>query len=294
MIGIYCIRNIVNDHRYIGQSVHLDTRKRDHWYALRKGTHFNRHLQAAFNQYGESNFIYEILEECPKVDLSEKEIFWIDKFGGYNSPNLYNLTPGGKSNFGEHNPRYGKHWSDEWKAKQSQKMKEYFADPTRHPLYGTHPSAATIEKQHNSHTGKIPTAESNKKRSDTLKNRYANGEIVAYMKGRHHTEATKAKLRNRILPKHTLEQRQKISEAVRGERNGMYGKTHTPEVRAKLSESHKGERNHAYGKVRITDGIVNKFWSKDAPLPPGFRLGMRPRNLNVSNTGELPNLTNLV
>lgn len=288
MVGIYCVRNIVNNHRYIGQSVDLGSRKYDHFYYLNKGTHPNIHLQSAYNIYGKDNFVFEVLEECKADDLSEREIFWIDFYGGYNSSNLYNLTAGGKANFGEHNPRYGKHWSEEWRAKQSQRMKEYLSDPTHHPLYGVHPSDETIEKQRKSHTGKVQTAESNKKRSDTLKRKYASGEIVAYMQGKHHTELTKNKLRNRTLPKHTLEQRKKISMAVSGERNGMYGKTHTPEVRARLSESHKGKKNYAYGKVRITDGVVNKYWDKDTLLPPGFRLGMRPRKSNVSTTGDLP------
>lgn len=293
MVGIYCIRNIVNNHRYIGQSIDLGGRKYDHFYYLDKGTHHNKYLQSAYNLHGKDKFVFEILEECDSESLSEREIFWISYYGGCNSPNLYNLTAGGKSNYGEHNPRYGKHWSEEWKTRQSQRMKVYLSDPTRHPLYGVHPTAVTIEKQRKSHIGKPQTAESNKKRSDTLKRRYANGEIVAYMQGKHHTELTKNKLRNRVLPKHTIEQRQKISLAVRGERNGMYGKTHTPEARAKLSKAHKGEKNHAYGKVHITDGVVDKFWDKSTPLPPGFRLGMRPRKCSTNNIGELPDLEKL-
>lgn len=40
--------------------------------------------------------------------------------------------------------------------------------------------------------------------------------------------------------KHTQETKQKISEKVSGEKNGMYGKTHTPEICQFLSEINKG------------------------------------------------------
>lgn len=276
-IGIYCIRNLLNNDRYIGQSVHMETRKHDHLFALRRGTHFNPHLQHAYDVYGESNFVFEVLEECAKEILSEREIFWINSFGGYTSDSIYNLTPGGKSNYGEHNPRYGKHWSQEWRDQQSIRMKRYLSNPQNHPLYGVHPSDSTIEKQRVSHLGKSQTAASNKKRSDTLRRKYASGEIKAYMLGKHHSEATREKLRNRVLPKHSPEQLQKMSEALRGERNPMWGKQHTLESRQKLSITHKGARNSMYGMMRINNGIINTQIPKDSPIPDGFVKGMLPR-----------------
>lgn len=283
MIGIYCIRNVVNNHRYIGQSVNIKSRKNDHFTALKHGKHFNPRLQAAYTKYGATNFVFEVLEKCTKEQLSDREIFWIAHFGGYTSTSVYNISPGGTSNYGEHNPRYGKHWSEEWRTQQSCRMKDYFSDPTRHPMYGKHFSEESRQKMSMVRQGMCRSEAAKKKTSDTLKRRFASGELVSPMKGKHHSENTKKRLRNRILPKHTPEQLKKMSDALRGEKNPMYGKTHTIAARTKLSESHMGEKNHAYGKVRITDGVINKFWDKNTPLPEGFHLGMRPRNPSIKN-----------
>lgn len=44
------------------------------------------------------------------------------------------------------------------------------------------------------------------------------------------------------------ETRKKISEALKGENNPMYGKTHSAEARKKISEARKGKKNYFYGK----------------------------------------------
>lgn len=48
--------------------------------------------------------------------------------------------------------------------------------------------------------------------------------------------------------KHFKESKRKISEALKGENNPMYGKTLSEEARKKMSESRKGENNPMYGK----------------------------------------------
>ena len=44
-----------------------------------------------------------------------------------------------------------------------------------------------------------------------------------------------------------------MSERVKGEKNGMYGKTHSNEYKKKLSENMKGEKNPFYGKVHTDE-----------------------------------------
>ena len=282
MIGIYCIRNVIDNKRYIGQSIHVQIWKYEHFESLRKGTHFNPHLQAAYNLYGSDNFIFEILEECPTDKLSDLEIYWISFFGGYTSDNLYNISPGGKSNAGECNPRYGKHWSEDWKSVQSKKMKYYFSIPENHPMYGKHHSQETRLKLSNAHSGRAQPKELNVRRSETMKNHYANGDIVHPMQGKHLSEAHKSKIREKsLLYRHSEDAKKKISAAVSGANNGMYGKHLSEEAKKHLSKTHSGANNHAYGKVRITDGTINKFWPKDDPIPEGFRLGMAPRKKSV-------------
>lgn len=43
--GIYYIKNKINDMLYVGQSVDIDRRKRDHLYHLRNNSHVNTYLQ---------------------------------------------------------------------------------------------------------------------------------------------------------------------------------------------------------------------------------------------------------
>lgn len=90
MIGIYKFTNKITGESYIGQSVNLKRRYNDHKNIKNDGSYFHRML----SHYGFSNFEYEILEECSKNNLNEREKFYISK---YNTvyPHGYNLTEGG-------------------------------------------------------------------------------------------------------------------------------------------------------------------------------------------------------
>jgi group I intron endonuclease len=44
------------------------------------------------------------------------------------------------------------------------------------------------------------------------------------------------------------EHKQKLSEALKGEKNPMFGKEHTPETKLKMSEVKTGEKNNMFGK----------------------------------------------
>jgi group I intron endonuclease len=84
-IGIYAIINKINNKRYYGKSVELKKRLKRHANHLRKNTHFNPHLQASFNQYGENNFEFKIICFCDKDKLSLYEQIFLDaNIDGYN------------------------------------------------------------------------------------------------------------------------------------------------------------------------------------------------------------------
>lgn len=98
MIGIYKITNKINGKVYVGQSVELEERKREHFRCLRKGIHDNIYLQNSFYKYGEENFVFEVIEyisEPLENVLTEREQYWIDYYGGYTSSNTYNLKEAG-------------------------------------------------------------------------------------------------------------------------------------------------------------------------------------------------------
>jgi group I intron endonuclease len=89
-MGIYAIFNLVNNHQYIGSSVNVGSRLKDHQRHLREGTHFNPHLQAAWNKYGEENFwLYLVLATKDKNELFQDEQLFLDIFG---KELLYNVN----------------------------------------------------------------------------------------------------------------------------------------------------------------------------------------------------------
>jgi group I intron endonuclease len=92
-IGIYQIRNKLNNKSYIGSSKNLLNRwAKEHKPSLRNNKHYNSHLQHAWNKYGESNFEFIILEECLIEKLSEREEYWIENYGVWNRNYGYNLS----------------------------------------------------------------------------------------------------------------------------------------------------------------------------------------------------------
>ena len=81
--GIYKIINIINNKFYVGSAVDLKRRKTRHFSELRKGKHNNRHLQAAWQKYGEAAFIFVVVEELsPEADLLAAENVWLKEHVG--------------------------------------------------------------------------------------------------------------------------------------------------------------------------------------------------------------------
>lgn len=157
MIGIYVITNLVNDKKYIGQSVDIERRISNHKWALKHNRHCNVHLQSSFNKYGENCFDFSCICECKEDELDSLEKHYIFYYDCMNPCNGYNSESGGSAN---------KHWSDELRKK----IKEF--------------------RRHKENNG---------------------------MYGKHHTEETKAILREKRLGKKlSVETKQKISESHKG------------------------------------------------------------------------------
>jgi|GEM_PF-3174999 len=92
--GIYRIYFIDSDKSYIGLSKGFKSRRVQHLRVLKQGNHYNIHLQRAFNKYGEDNFRIELIEECDKTELKQKEKEYIKIYDSFD--NGYNLTTGGE------------------------------------------------------------------------------------------------------------------------------------------------------------------------------------------------------
>lgn len=84
MIGIYRIRNIIDDMCYYGSSINIHKRWNRHKNELNKNKHTNIFLQRSWNKYGQDNFIFEIIEECKEKDLLIIEQLYLNKKPNYN------------------------------------------------------------------------------------------------------------------------------------------------------------------------------------------------------------------
>lgn len=83
--GIYKITNIVTQQCYIGQAVDIDKRWKEHCkFGLGIDTPPGNKLYKAISEYGLQNFSFEILEQCKKEQLNQKEKFYIDLYDSYN------------------------------------------------------------------------------------------------------------------------------------------------------------------------------------------------------------------
>lgn len=97
-MGIYKITNLKNDKSYIGLSFDIERRWKQHLgYAFNTSQEevslYHNKLYNAIRKHGKENFRFEIIEECEKEKLKEREIYWIKYYDTYN--NGYNLTTGG-------------------------------------------------------------------------------------------------------------------------------------------------------------------------------------------------------
>ena len=79
--GIYKITNTINGMCYVGQSVDIAERWRQH---IKRGVGAEpptrNKLYPAMQAIGVENFTFEIIEECDKTQLDEREDFWQEYF----------------------------------------------------------------------------------------------------------------------------------------------------------------------------------------------------------------------
>lgn len=92
---VYCVRNVVNEKRYVGQTYSLSQREYQHFSEGRKNTS-DHPLYRSMRKHGLENFKFEVLEECSDSLINEREIHWISYFDSTNPDKGYNLTRGGQ------------------------------------------------------------------------------------------------------------------------------------------------------------------------------------------------------
>jgi group I intron endonuclease len=78
---IYITKNLINGKKYIGKDSHNDPNY------LGSGALLLEDIKT----YGKENFKKEILEQCTKENLGEREEYWIDYFNAVKLKNFYNI-----------------------------------------------------------------------------------------------------------------------------------------------------------------------------------------------------------
>jgi group I intron endonuclease len=89
--GIYSITNARDNKVYVGRSVNIEIRWKQHKYLLKCGKN-SPILQHAWDKYGESAFVFTVLEYCNPSEIVSKESEWIIKLNACDRRYGYNLN----------------------------------------------------------------------------------------------------------------------------------------------------------------------------------------------------------
>ena len=147
--GVYCIRNVINNHIYIGSSKRIKDRIKIHLYYLRRGCKHNHLLQEDWDMYGGKNFKWSVLITCHHDMLLWYEQQFLDQWNPeYNihtsaygpigikrsKETRYKMSEANRrENLSEETLRRrseslkGKHLSEEHKRKLSESQKKHYA-----------------------------------------------------------------------------------------------------------------------------------------------------------------------
>lgn len=103
LITIYKIVNVLNGKTYVGQTVNMERRLREH----ARGKNPNAAIHLAIAKYGAESFVHEVVCVCANKKAADAvETALIDLWG--TRENGYNLAPGGLgTGAGEANHRWG-------------------------------------------------------------------------------------------------------------------------------------------------------------------------------------------
>jgi group I intron endonuclease len=195
MTGIYQIKHTESDRCYVGSSVNIDKRWREHRSQLRRNLHHSPYLQRTWNKYGPLSFEFVVLESCSVANLISREQAFIDA----THPVFNTALVAGQS------PMLGRTHSME--TRQILSIKSIGPRPPR-----------TAEHRHNmsiANKGKRPSDACMTAMIAKLKGK-KNPAHSAFLKGNqlalgHHyvaTDETKAKISLAVLNNTTREQRQ--------------------------------------------------------------------------------------
>ena len=92
---IYCITNLDNGKRYVGQTKNLVRRKKQHFTEAPKRC--DHPMARAVRKYGRENFEIKVVEECDDSVVDERERYWIAVYRTTEYDFGYNCEDGGNA-----------------------------------------------------------------------------------------------------------------------------------------------------------------------------------------------------
>lgn len=240
--GIYMIKNKDTGQIYIGQSINIERRFREHCQSKRK-----LYIDNAIRKHGKEKFIFSVIckLECDEDLLNTMEEYYIWKYDTYKSKNHYNLTPGG-----DFNPS---------------KVPE-IAEKISKSHMGKKLPQEVINKMVASRKGFKHSEETKKKLSLMNKGKKLSNEV-------------KQKISEATMGMHRSPSTEFKKGEMSGANNPMYNKKHTKESRKKMSQSTKGKyigKNNPKSKYTLWNNIKCQYNKNDM-----FKYKTEPRPRKV-------------
>ena len=228
MIGIYKITNKLNGKVYIGQSINIEKRWRQHI------SDPGYDIHNAIKKYGKENFSFEVLLECPADMLDVWETDMINLYDCV-TPKGYNIVP------------YGKGTSQKCREMCSKRMKE------NNPMKNPETAKRVAEKLKGTHHGRI----TDHMRISSSKRMKENNP----MKNLETAKRVAEKLRGRKANRETTIKRSKYTKILQYDLNGNLIREW--ELISDISKTLniKAHRIYEvlYGRQKITGGYKWKF-----------------------------------
>lgn len=168
-IGVYKITNIKNNKLYIGSSINIRKRWREHRKDLNNNIHHSVYLQRSWNRHGSDSFVFEIIELVNNKKLViSREQFWLDNLKPFERDRGYNM-------YNVANSPLGYKHSQETRLKLSIARKGKQCKEKNH-MYGKKHSETTKAQMRLSHIYRGRAVNADQVRE--IRNRYNDGESI--------------------------------------------------------------------------------------------------------------------
>lgn len=252
--GIYQIRQLSTGKCYVGSSVNIYLRFKDHRKLLKRGIHHSIHLQRAWNRRGLEDFVFEVLELVALTEkLVEREQAWMDFKSSHACG--FNIAPQAGNTLGV------KHTAESRAKIKAARARQVITPEHRAAIAkgstGRKQTPESIAKTAAANRGKVVSQETRAKLSAINTGKTLTEDQIRRLKSALAREDVKAKM-SRLGWRHSEESRAKISNSLTGGRR-------SPEASAKAANSNRGKKRSEETRAKL----VAAWERRRARLHPG-------------------------